>query len=227
MKKRILGIVLVLLILLGLGLGVKCFLKDDDITSSEKKFKEEYESVNGLKWESNGYSGEYLAISIPRHNLIKYATDDNILDLVSKGTQVIYFGNAKCNWCRSAIPVLIDAALEYSLNEIYYYDFFALRDAYQLGEDKEKVALYEALIDKIGEFIKNTFASDTKVAGKKRLSAPSVLIVSSGKPVDFHYKTVDSHLDYNKDLNNDEKKELKQIYLKMFKNLVYVCDGEC
>ena len=180
-----------------------------------------------MKWESNGYSGEYLEVSIPTNNLMKYANDDNILELVSSGTHVIYFGNAKCNWCRAMIPILIDASLEYGLDEIYYYDFFSLRDAYQEGLDKEKVSLYEELMNKIGDFIENTFDSDTKVSGKKRLSAPSVLIVSSGKPVDFHYKTVDSHIDYNKDLKKDEKEELKDIYLKMFKNLVYACDGEC
>lgn len=200
---------------------------DDKYTDDELKFKKEYESINNEEWEISGYKGKYLDITIPKKNLIKYATNDNIVNLLKSGTQVIYFGNAKCNWCRSAITVLIDTAVEYNLDEIYYYDFFSLRDAYEDGSDKTLVKLYEDIIKELDNFIENKFDENSNVAGKKRLSAPTVVIVSDGKVEASHYKTVDSHIDYTKDLTDNQKDELKIIYNDMFKKLVYACTGNC
>ena len=228
MKKVIIILGCILILLIG-GFSITKLLDNDNYqpTKDEIKFKTEYESMNNKKWEFEGYKGNYLKINIPDNNLVKYATDKNILDLVTNGTHVIYFGNAGCNWCRSAVSVLIDAAKSEELEEIYYYDFFTLRDAYEEGSNKELVSLYESLMNEMGEFIDKTFDDESRVAVKKRLSAPTVVIVSSGKVVDLHYKTVDSHIDYNKDLNDKEKKELKDKYLDMFKKLIYACDGGC
>ena len=196
-------------------------------TNDELRFKEEYESINNKEWEISGYKGNYLDISIPKNNLVKYATNDNIVELLDKGTHIIYFGNSKCNWCRSAITVLIDTAIEYNLNEIYYYDFFSLRDAYEEGSNKDLVKLYDDIISRLDSFIEKTFDENSKVAGKKRLSAPTVVAVSNGKVEDAHYKTVDNHVDYNKDLDDNQKEELKMIYKDMFDKLVYACTENC
>lgn len=227
MKKYIILIVsFIVCVILSLLIG-KYIDNNSDYSTDEIKFKEEYESINNTEWEISGYKGNYLDISIPKNNLIKYANNDNIVDLLNKGTQVIYFGNAKCNWCRSAVSVLIDIAIEKELDEIYYYDFFSLRDAYEEGSNKDLVKLYEDIISKLDNFIDKTFDENSKVAGKKRLSAPTVVIVSNGKVEDVHYKTVDSHTDYNKDLDKKQKNELKKIYQDMFSKLVYVCTDNC
>ena len=227
MKKYIILIISFIICLI-LSIFINNYLDNNsNYTEDELKFKEEYEGINNEEWEIDGYKGNYLDISIPKNNLIKYATNDSIVDLLSKGTQVIYFGNAKCNWCRSAITVLIDAAKEDNLNEIYYYDFFSLRDAYEEGSNKDLVKLYDDIISRLDSFIDKTFDENSKVAGKKRLSAPTVVIVSNGKVEDVHYKTVDSHVDYNKDLDSDQKEELKNIYKDMFDKLVYVCTDNC
>lgn len=226
MKKKILIGLGILLGLIVIGFSVNKVL-NLDVSSDEIKFKKEYESINGTKWESDGYSGEYLTIDLPRNNLMKYATDETIVDLVTSGTKVIYFGNAKCNWCRSAVPVLIEAAKDYGLQEIYYYDFFSLRSAYEEGTDQRLVDIYQSLMNEIGDLITTTFDEESNTAGEKRLSAPSVVTVSTGKVVDLHLKTVDSHTNYNKDLTSEQKKELKTIYLNMFKELVYICDEGC
>lgn len=226
MKKRII-----------LGLGIICcllmtfllikFLTNRDVSSDEKKFKKEYESINDSKWVSNGEEGKYLSIKLPKDNLMKYANNDTILELMTKGTHVVYFGNAHCNWCRSSVPVLIDAAKEEELKEIYYYDFFGLRAAYEGGSNPILVDLYKDLIDVMGEFIDTTFGDDSKVAGEKRISAPTVVVISEGKVVDLHYKTVDDHSNYNKDLTKKQKNELKDIYMNMFKKMVFVCGDNC
>lgn len=224
-KKVLIGIIIVI-VLLGVGLGINKYL-NRNISTDELRFKEEYESINNTEWESSGYKGHYLEMNLPKDNLIKYANDENILELVKNGTHVIYFGNAHCNWCRSAVPVLIDAAKEYGLQEIYYYDFFALRSAYEKGENQELVNIYQELIAEIGDLIKTTFDENSRVSGEKRLSAPSLVTVSEGEVIDLHLKTVDSHTNYNKDLTSEQKKELKAIYLDMFNKLVYVCDEGC
>ena len=225
MKKYII-LIIIFVVSIILSIVIENYL-DSNILTDELKFKKEYESINNKEWEIDGYKGNYISISIPKNNLIKYATNDNIVTLLQEGTHVIYFGNAYCNWCRSAVSVLIDAAKEYNLDEIYYYDFFALRDAFEEGNDNELVKLYEDIILELDSFIENTFDENSKAAGKKRLSAPTVVIVSSGKVVDAHYKTVDSHIDYNSDLNDIQKEELKNIYQDMFSKLVFACSDNC
>lgn len=225
MKKYIILISIFIISIL-LSFFIDRYLSNNTITD-ELKFKEEYESLNGKEWEISGYKGKYLNISIPKNNLVKYATNENIVSLLKEGTHVIYFGNAACNWCRSAVSVLIDTALEYNLDEIYYYDFFTSRDAYEDGTNSELVKLYEDIINELDSFIEKTFDENSKVAGKKRLSAPTVVIVSNGQVVDAHYKTVDSHIDYNKDLSEKQKDELKIIYQNMFKKMVFACTDNC
>ena len=225
MKKYVI-LICVFIISILLSVVINNYLDEKEI-NDELKFKNEYESLNNQEWESSGYKGKYLGIKIPKNNLVKYASNENIVSLLKEGTHVIYFVNAKCNWCRSAVSVLIDTAIEYNLSEVYYFDFFTVRDAYEEGTNNELVVLYENIISELDVFIDKTFDENSKVAGKKRLSAPTVVIVSNGKVVDAHYKTVESHIDYNKDLSSQQKNELKDIYKNMFSKLVFACTDNC
>lgn len=225
MKKYIILIgVLILSIVLSTLIGNYI---NKDYSSDELKFKKEYEKINNQELVIDGYKGKYLPLNLPKNNLIKYANNDNIVSLLKEGTHVIYFGNAYCNWCRSAISVLIDAAKDHNLSEIYYYDFFSLRDAYEKGEDSLSVKLYEDIMKEIGHLIDKTFDKDSRVAGEKRLSAPTVVAVSGGEVIGLHYRTVESHTDYTSDLTIEQKEELLKIYQEMLNKMVFVCTDNC
>lgn len=197
---------------------------------SSIKFKKEYENLNGKSTKYKDQNFSYLNIEIPDDNNIKYLKTDDIVKHLTTGTQIIYFGNATCNWCRAAIPVLIDVAKENNFENIYYYDFFELREKYENDSSKDATETYEGIIKVLDKYIDKTFPEDSNRKGKKRLSAPFVVFVKNGSVVGAHYKTVDSHTEYTKNLSNKQKEELKKIYQKLTdKMLASVCTNnhEC
>ena len=133
--KIVLGLVLLVL----LGLLVIFFMFG---MSDASKFKREYEAYNGFSLGE----GTYLKLDISKDNGIKYLNDDNIVEELSHGSKIIYFGFPDCNWCRMAVPVLLDAASLNGIKDIYYYNFKSVRNDYYLGKDNNGSRVYEEII---------------------------------------------------------------------------------
>ena len=91
------------------------------------KFEEEYESLTGEK---------YVKLDIPEDNPIVYADYDKLLEVIDNGTGIIYLGFPACPWCRSALPVLLDAAKENKVETIYYMNILNERDSYVVEDGK-------------------------------------------------------------------------------------------
>ena len=129
MKKNII-IMMSLLIVISTMVLVLIFMKTDkpklDYTEDEISFKDEYEKLNGTE-----LSSDYIlkTVNIDSDNNVKYINDKEIVDKLKNGTNVIYFGWADCNWCRSIVPVLIDVIKAENVKTLYYYDFKNLRTA--------------------------------------------------------------------------------------------------
>lgn len=176
------------------------------INNDSKKFKEEYESLNKT----------HKPITINKNNPIKYADYDEIVNLIKSGTGVIYFGFPECPWCRNAVPVLLEAAEELELKEIYYFNALDMRDIKKLDENgkivttkegtKEYYELVNLLSDYLGEY---EGLNDKEI---KRLYFPTVVFVKEGKVLGLNVSTVESQLDPMVDLNEKQKAELKNIY---------------
>ena len=99
-------------------LGVFCFTgcgKKEVKDSDASKFKEEYESYNVEKTSSGK---DYLEVSIPSDNVIKYSNITELLDVIKNKSGVIYLGYPTCPWCRNAITPLLEAASSTSLDKI-------------------------------------------------------------------------------------------------------------
>ena len=212
MKKKVIIIVSVILVMSVMGL-ILIFLKNDEpinsLTDDEIRFKEEYEKLNGVDSSDNIL---LKTIEIDSDNNVKYVTDGEIVKLLTNGTNVIYFGWADCNWCRTILPVLIPTLKENSIDTLYYYDFKDLRDAY-LNEDEEKSIIYENIISVIGDRIETTYDENDLRSGEKKILAPTVVFIKNGEFIGLHSKTVDSHIDANEELSLEESMELKQKYL--------------
>lgn len=86
--------------------------------SDARKFKREYETLNNDYNDSKTY--KYLDINVSRKNNVKYSSYDEVFKILDKGTGVIYFGFPECPWCRNLVPVLVDAADEAGIANIYY-----------------------------------------------------------------------------------------------------------
>lgn len=227
MKKNII-IVLSLVVVISVLVLVLLFMKTDEpkinYTEDEISFKDEYEKLNGLELIEN-----YVlkTINIDSDNNVEYINDKEIMDKLTNGTNVIYFGWADCNWCRSIIPTLIDTLKENDINTLYYYDFKNVRTAYENNNDDIKSELYEDILEVIGEDITSVFDEESLRSNEKKILAPTVVFIKNGEYVGLHFKSVDSQLNATDELSDSQKIELKNIYQKYINQLKFnVCTSD-
>lgn len=220
-KKLIIGIILISILIIG---SITAYILIQNNKDSYK-FKKEYESYNNKSWQHEEQKGKYLNIEINKDNPIIYLNDEEIVKELKTGNKIIYFGFPDCNWCRSAVPVLLKTAEENGIEKIYYYNFKEVREAFEKDSDNDKSKIYKEITDFLGDNITSTFESGSK-KGEKRLSAPTVVLIKNGKVASFHYRTVDSHQNYNKNLTSTEYNELYKIYEDMMIDLI-MCQSDC
>lgn len=230
MKKKIVIGSAILLICLLVG-GSFLFLKEKDtISSDEKKFKKEYEAVNGVVNEKN--NKEALSLNIPEDNNIEYITADDVIKKLQEGTSVIYFGFPECPWCRNLVPVLLDAAKDYN-RTVYYFNALSIRDTKHLDDDgnivtdKDGTKEYQKIVDLLKDYLgEYEGLNDSSI---KRLYFPTVAFVKDGKIVDVHIGVVESQKDPYKGLTKKQRSELEDILDKHFSSLVETCekDSKC
>lgn len=206
--------VILCLVVLVIGVVSFIYLRPE---SMETHFKLEYESLNG--------KDNYIDVNIPSDNNIIYADYEQIFDVL-EGTGVIYFGFPECPWCRNAIPVLIDAAKESGIENIYYLNNSEDRDSKILKDgkvitEKEGTDNYNKLLKKLGD--KASTYEGLKDDSIKRLYFPTVVVVKNGEITDYIEGTVDSQKDPYTPLNKDQEKELKDKYIKAM-NKLKTCD---
>lgn len=214
MKKKLIIALSVLVIFL-VPTVVLFFMKTDDVknvyTDDEIKFKNEYEKNNGVEIVE-GYV--LKSLDIDSDNNVKYVYDKDIINLLSNGTNIIYFGWSDCNWCRTALPILLKTLKKNEIDTLYYYNFKELRNAYE-NKDEEKSKIYENIINIIGNDINTVFDENSTRANEKKILAPTVVFIKDGKYVGLHFKTVDSQVNSTDELDNNQKEELEHKYQEL------------
>lgn len=199
------------------------------ITEDEIKFKDEYENLNNKK---DSKDRDYMEVSIDEDNGIIYASFDQIYEILTKGTGVIYFGYPECPWCRNAVPMLIQAASNKGLNDIYYFNAKEIRDTKSLDEngnivtEKEGTEEYYKLIEVLSDYLGvYEGLNDDNI---KRLYFPTVVFVLRGEIVGIHVGTLDSQTDPRVPLTEEQKSEFVNIYMNYIgKVLEDTCDESC
>lgn len=202
-------------------------------TQDEKQFKKDYESLNGTTTVSGEKNKE---IKILEDNNIKYITLEEAATILDSESGVIYFGFASCQYCRNAVPVLLDAMKSSDLDTIYYVNIRPeekeendLRNFYKLNEKnkirilKEADPSYRDVVRALANYLDDYVLYNSKGkkynVGEKRLYAPTVVSVVDGVIVGFHQGTVENHeYDENKnlkDLTKEQKQELLNTYSKV------------
>lgn len=219
MKKIMLIIILPLIILVG------CTNNSD-----AKTFKKEYESLNNITSE-NGK--EYLNLNISSHNIIKYATIDEVINLLNNSTGVIYFGYPKCPWCRLMISPLLEAADSTPLETIYYLNMEDIRDTYTLKDgnpvkSKEGSSQYPSLLQALDDILDDYVLKDSEnneiPTGEKRIYVPLVVFVQNGIIVDYQSSVFPNREDPYLPLTTDEENELITIYKEKISKIT---NGSC
>ena len=210
-KYLIVSILAILLLLTG------CKDKETDAL----KFKNEYESLNNTKIEDK----EVRSIIIDEDNPMIYKTEDDIVNYINnKESFLVYFGFAKCPWCRSVISSLIESSKENKLSTIYYVDILDIRDVYEKDEEgnfvktKEGTSGYNKLLELLGDKLQDYKINNEKV-GEKRIYAPNIVSIIDGK-VDSIITGIsplqtDAYMDLTPDMIIDEKNAFDPIIKKV------------
>ncbi len=218
MKKKVIIITVVVSVILMATLGFYLILNR---YSDNIKFQKEYENLNSQKG--------YLDIEIPKDNNVKYASFDEIMKVLEDGTGIIYFGFPECPWCRNALPVLLEAAKENEIQNVYYFNAKSIRDDKELKDgkivtNKKGTKEYYELVDRLKDNLGSYEGLDDESI--KRLYFPTAVFVMGGKVVGIHVGTVDSQTDPSKPLTEKQKQELLDIYNENISKMYGTCDTE-
>lgn len=222
-KKILLGIIGV--ILLAAIVIVVLVIKDNkkvEYREDALKFEKEYEALNN---KGNDYNDKlYLELDISKENIVEYATEDEIVEILEDGNGVMYLGFPNCPWCRAMINPLLETAKDNNIKKIYYLNILELRDAYKVEgkkvlRTKEGTDAYYKILDELSEYLSDYSITDAKgkeyATGVKRLYAPTVVMVKNGEVKAFHEDVLESLEDPYKGLNDKQDKELRKIFSDM------------
>lgn len=200
------------------------YLQVANIENDAIKFKMEYENYNA---KETRYGQTYQTLEISKKNKIKYSNYEEIINIINKGTGIIYLGFPECPWCRTAIPVLFDVVEDNSIDTIYYLNIKNDRDSYVVEEGKVQYALdengneikgsegYKSLLEELDEYLDDytiTVDGKTYEVGEKRIYAPSVIFVKDGNVLGIQVSTVSGQKSGFDKLTEEQYEELYNIY---------------
>ena len=151
MKKKGIIIGITILAIVGAILIYEFVPREESI--SNKKFNEEYTLVDD-------------------DNVYVYKSINEIINVLSKGTGIVYLGFPECPWCQRYVMYL---AKEYNVKEIYYYNIKNARS----NNTKE--------YQKIVEILKDLLPYDDN--GNKKVFVPTVVFVKNGKVIALDNET--------------------------------------
>lgn len=216
----------------------KEFVKDEKpVITDAIKFKSEYEKLNGkVAYKNNDTEIKYPDVKISGKNAVKYSDASEVEKVMNEGTGVIYLGYAKCPWCRSAVPALLQAAEDAGIENIYYIDMEHQRDQYVVEDGKLVIKDvgtndYQKLLKVFDKYLdKYVIEQDGKKykVGEKRIYVPMVVFVREGEVVGVHVDTVESQKNPFVSLDEKQFEELYNIYSGyMHEVLNDLCDERC
>ena len=120
-------------------------------------------------------------------------------------TFAVCFGSSDCSWCREAMPLINDAAKNAGF-EVGYID---TRKNPEWDSNME-IDDYDLLVERVGEYL--GFDQD----GLRHLYTPSLFVFRFGKVVGYHEGTVETHNANVREMSQEEKLTLREIYRDMF-----------
>ena len=185
-KKRIMILVSVIILFMIGVVSLVLFLKKDKKTVSDmEKFSAEYHEV-------------------AKNNVFVYRNIDEIINILEKGTGIVYLGFPECKWCQRYTKYLNEVAMDMGISKIYYYN---------IREDRK---LNTENYHKIVSILENYLQNDEE--GNKRIYVPSVIALKKGEIVGFDdetawdtkgFETPDEY--WNTDEVNDLKEKLEKM----------------
>lgn len=244
MSKNVIKIIIAVVLIVVIAVGVFFIIdknkdkkQNENVTEDMKKFKEEYEALNG---KDNGSGNVYQTLTIPEYNLIKYSSAEEIVELMDGGTGIVYLGFPICPWCRNTIPELITAATDAGVDTIYYLDMLEVRSAWELqdGEAVEVKAgqpgyydLLRVFASVIEPYVLTDDAGNKFETGELRIYVPLVIFIKDGEIIGYRDTTVELNEGQGawNPLTASQKTELKNIFADLIDEMLgsSFCDETC
>lgn len=196
LKKFLLGAIL---IVIGLILLYFFFIrKDDNKETDAQKFKNEYSMVSD-------------------NNPFVYRNIDQIINILEKGTGVVYLGFPECPWCQAYVPYVEEVAKKVGIDKVYYFNI--------LEDRKNNSEKYQKIVKILNEYIPND------EEGNKRIFVPALIVVKEGKILLFNDETSLDTKGYEKPEDywkNEGSEDLKLLFEKAFNEVKSnVCKSGC
>ena len=172
-----------------------------------------YWLLNQKESDNIRFQKEYQ--EVPVDNVFVYRDINDIIDIMEKGTGVVYLGFPECPWCQSYVKYLNEVAKEVGIEKIYYYNIFVDR----LNNTNE--------YQKIVELLKGNLQFDEE--GKERIYVPNVSFHVNGKVIGNDYETSkDTHnLKSPSEYWTKEEVDDLKTNLKTFMDKVYLVLNSC
>ena len=182
-----------------------------DIVSYDAfKFKQDYESLNGEK-DSDG--NEYITITIPEDNPIKYVNYSDVNNLFEEGkTKIVYIGFIDCGWCRAAIPSLLQALENKEIEEIYYLD----KNSEENNSEEQNLE-EKKLIELLNS---DPYNINSKLERQDKIYSPTVLFIKDGELIDYQIGAYGYDGDKDKEITQKEYNKMVKIYEKKIKKIL-------
>ena len=161
------------------------------------------------------FSAEYHEVA--KNNVFVYRNIDEIINILEKGTGIVYLGFPECKWCQRYTKYLNEVAMDMGISKIYYYN---------IREDRK---LNTENYHKIVSILENYLQNDEE--GNKRIYVPSVIALKKGEIVGFDdetawdtkgFETPDEY--WNTDEVNDLKEKLEKMIVDTGSNICTECN---
>lgn len=219
-------------ILLSILMIVSIFTVAGCTNSDAKKFKEDYEKLNG---QTNSAGKAHRTVSIDENNPFIYTTaQDVVKKLDNNETFYLYVGDDLCPWCRSVIESAIKVAKEKKIDKIYYVSIWddngkeILRDKYELDDNKNLVKTiegtdaYNKLLEKFNTLLRDYTITDKEGnvinTNEKRIYAPNYFYIENGEAKKLitgkSDKLTDSRAELTKEIKEDQEKLFNDFFTK-------------
>ncbi len=169
---------------------------------------------NNENEDAKKFSKEYTQVD--KNNVYVYREVDDIINILEKGTGIVYLGFPECQWCQRYTKYLNEVAQDMGLTKIYYYN---------IREDRANNTENYLRIVKI---LQDYLQLDEE--GHSRIYVPSVIALKKGEIVGFDDETAWDTKGFSTPdeyWNEDEVKELKDKLEVMISNTESNICTEC
>lgn len=146
-------------------------------------------------------------------NLFVYRNMEEIIKILENGTGIIYLGFPECPWCQAYVPYLNEVAKENGIQKIYYYNI--------LNDRKEETDNYKKVLELLLEYV------EYDDEGNKRIYAPTVIFVSSGKIIGMDSETAKDTKGYEKPEDYWTSDRVKNLKIRLNKYSEQVKEVVC